>query len=77
MDSTTICSRMVSWLASMYKILDRCMHSKCRYTKTDGFAFDLDGDPGEDCPATDMEKIADLLKNRAMVYGRGNTRREV
>ena len=61
----------------VYKILDRCMHSKCRYTKTDGFAFDLDGDPGEDCPATDMEKIAELLKNRAMVYERGATARRV
>ena len=61
----------------VYKILDRCMHSKCRYTKTDGFAFDLDGDPGEDCPATDMEKIAELLKSRAMVYERGATARRV
>ena len=52
-----------------YKIIDRCMHSKCRYTKTDGFAFDLDGEP-EECPATDMERIAELIKSRAMVYDR-------
>ena len=25
----------------VYKIIDRCMHSKCRYTKTDGFTFDI------------------------------------
>lgn len=61
----------------VYKILDRCMHSKCRYTKTDGFAFDLDGEPGEDCPANDMERIADLLKSRALVYDKGNTSRKV
>ena len=60
-----------------YKIIDRCMHSKCRYTKTDGFTFDLDGHEGEACPATDMEKVAELLKSRAMVYGRGNTARNV
>ena len=58
-----------------YKCLDRCMHSKCRYTKTDGFIFDLDGEPGEECPATDMEKIADLLKSRALVYDRKTTSR--
>jgi hypothetical protein len=51
----------------VYKILDRCMHSKCRYTKTDGFAFDIDPVEGE-CPATDMERIADLLKSRALVH---------
>ena len=59
----------------VYKILDRCMHSKCRYTKDSGFAFDLDPTDGEDCPATDMEKIADLLKSRAMVYERKGTSR--
>jgi hypothetical protein len=60
-----------------YKILDRCMHSKCKYTKDDGFAFDLDGaDEGtEQCPVSDMQKIAELLKSRAMVHGRGGTTR--
>jgi len=58
-----------------YKCIDRCMHSKCRYTKTDGFTFDLDGPDGEDCPATDMQQIADLLKSRAMVYDRKSTTR--
>ena len=53
-----------------YKILDRCMHSKCKYTKTDGFAFDLDPEGTEQCPVSDMEKIAELLKSRAMVHGR-------
>ena len=61
----------------VYKILDRCMHSKCRYSQTDGFQFDLDGEPGEECPATDMEKIAALLKSRAMVYDKKATMRAV
>ena len=60
-----------------YKVIDRCMHSKCRYTKTDGFQFDLDGQDQDACPATDMEKVAELLKSRALVYGRGNTTRAV
>ena len=59
----------------VYKLLDRCMHSKCRYTKANGFQFDLDGEPGEECPASDMQQIADLLKNRAMVYERKSTTR--
>ena len=59
----------------VYKILDRCMHSKCRYTKDAGFAFDLDGEPEGECPATDMEKIADLLKSRAMAYDKRPTNR--
>ena len=58
-----------------YKCIDRCMHSKCRYTKTDGFQFDLDGQEEGECPATDMEKIAELLKSRAMVYDRKATTR--
>jgi len=57
-----------------YKILDRCMHSKCKYTKLDGFAFDLDGEDPE-CAVSDMEKIAELLKSRAMAHGRSGTTR--
>jgi len=55
----------------LYKVVDRCMHSKCKYTKDGGLAFSLD-ETGE-CPATDMEKIADLLRSRALVHSRGNT----
>jgi hypothetical protein len=60
----------------VYKILDRCMHSKCRYTKSDGFAFDLDpAEDGEDCPAADMQQIAEILKSRAGLYDRKGTTR--
>ena len=59
-----------------YKILDRCMHSKCKYTKLDGFAFDLDGEgPEGQCAVSDMEKIAELLKSRALAHGRSGTTR--
>jgi len=57
----------------VYKILDRCMHSKCKYTKDDGFAFDLDGAEEGECPVSDMQKIAELLKSRALVHGRGTS----
>ena len=61
-----------------YKILDRCMHSKCRYTKTDGFAFDLDPEGEQTAgPANDMERIAELLKSRAMAVRGLTQRREV
>jgi hypothetical protein len=59
----------------LYKVVDRCMHSKCAYTQEDGLQFDIDGDDeGEECPATDMQKIADLLQSRAALH-RGNTAR--
>ncbi len=62
----------------VYKILDRCMHSKCRYAKETGFAFDLDGeDDQSDCPVNDMERIANLLKSRAGIYERKGTQRDV
>ena len=57
----------------LYKAFDKCLHSKCRYTKADGFQFDLDGDQETDCPATDMERIAELLRSRALVYERKAT----
>jgi len=60
----------------IYKILDRCMHSKCRYTKEAGFAFDLDGEDDQ-CPVNDMERIANLLKARAGIYDRKATQRDV
>ena len=47
----------------VYKILDRCMHSKCRYNRDGGLDFDL-GAP-EDA-ANDMQKIAELLKARSL-----------
>ena len=59
----------------LYKIVDRCMHSKCAYTQEDGLQFDIDGEEGEECPATDMQKIADLLQSRAALHSRGNTAR--
>ena len=46
-----------------FKIFDRCSKSKCKMDKEHGFQFDL-GDP-EDCPATDMSNLADLLKARS------------
>ena len=61
----------------VYKIIDRCMHSKCRYTKTDGFQFDLDGEPDSENPAQDMSKLAELIKSRAMAYERKTTQRIV
>ena len=59
----------------LYKVVDRCLHSKCRYSKIDGFTFDMDG-PAEECPATDMNRLAELLKSRAEVYQRKGTKRE-
>ena len=46
-----------------YKVMDRCMHSKCRYNKEGGFDFDL-GDPAE-CPVADMANLGELLKQRS------------
>ena len=54
----------------LYKVIDRCMHSKCKYSTVEGLTFDIEGD-GE-CPTTDMEKIADLLKSRALVHSKTN-----
>ena len=57
---------------ALYKVVDRCLHSKCKYSTVEGLTFDLD--QGDDCPATDMEKIADLLRSRAILHGRTTTR---
>ena len=56
-----------------YKAIDRCLHSKCKYSTVDGFTFDIDGQQDEECPATDMERMADLLKSRAAVFRRSPT----
>ena len=54
---------------TVYKLFDRCLHSKCRYTKEHGLDYDL-GDP-TDAPA-DMEKIAELLKSRSLHHKSSN-----
>ena len=54
----------------IYQLVNRCLHSKCRYNKEGGLDFDL-GEVG-DCPATDMEKIAELLKSRSMHHQRAS-----
>ena len=51
----------------LYKIIDRCLHSKCKYSTVEGLVFDLDQTENA---ATDMEKIADLLKSRAMLHSK-------
>ena len=61
---------------AIYKICDRCMHSKCKYTATDGLAFDLDG-PNEESPVSDMDRIAELLKSRAVHHSRAATPQRV
>lgn len=47
-----------------WQLIDRCMNSKCRYTKEAGLEYDL-GDPAE-CPATDMAQLAELIKARSL-----------
>ena len=51
---------------TLFVPVDRCLHSRCKFTKEGGLDFDL-GEP-EDCPATDMGKLADLLKQRSQYY---------
>ena len=46
-----------------YQLIQRCMHSKCRYNKEGGLNFDL-GEPS--AAVTDMEKIAELIKARSL-----------
>ena len=48
----------------IYKIINRCLTSKCRYTREDGLDFDLGSTPMD--AATDMDKIAELLKARSL-----------
>lgn len=48
----------------IYKIINRCLTSKCRYTREDGLDFDLGATPID--AADDMNKIAELLKARSM-----------
>ena len=47
----------------VYKVLDRCLHSKCRYNRDGGLDFDL-GDQTD--AVADMDKIAELIKSRSL-----------
>ena len=47
----------------VYQVVNRCLHSKCRYNRDGGLDFDL-GDTND--PTVDMERIAELLKQRSM-----------
>ena len=49
-----------------YQVINRCLHSKCRYNKNSGLDFDL-GPTGEEAsPAAEMGRIAELLKSRSL-----------
>ena len=45
-----------------YQVVNRCLHSKCRYNRDGGLDFDL-GEPMD--AATDMGKIAELIRQRS------------
>ncbi len=45
-----------------YQLINRCLHSKCRYNKEGWLDFDL-GEPMD--AATDMGKIAELIRARS------------
>lgn len=47
----------------VYQVVNRCLHSKCRYNRAGGLDFDLG--EGND-PTVDMERIAELLKQCSM-----------
>lgn len=55
----------------VYKLLDRCLHSKCRYNRDGGLDFDL-GDQTDD-PVQDLEKLAELIKSRSMLHKQQKT----
>ena len=67
MDSNFVSSIGANMLLALayaaYKIFDRCQRSKCKMTKEAGLTFDL-GDP-DDCPATDMQRFAEILRQRS------------
>ena len=75
MDESFTSSMLANGLLALgyaaWKIFDRCSKSKCKMDKEHGFAFDL-GDPSE-CAATDMSKLADLLKQRSMHHLRSKS----
>ena len=56
-----------------YQLVNRCLHSKCRYNKEGGLDFDL-GPTGEDVsPAAEMGRIAELLKSRSLHHARSHS----
>ena len=49
----------------IYQLVNRVLHSKCRYNREGGLDFDL----GEHNDAiTDMDKIAELIKSRSLMH---------
>ena len=52
-----------------YQLINRCLHSKCRYNKEGGLDFDL-GEPID--AVTDMGKIAELIRARSEHHKRVN-----
>ena len=54
----------------VYQLVNRCLHSKCKYNRDGGLDFDL-GD-GTD-PTHDMDKIAELLKARSLRHKNNNS----
>ena len=50
-----------------YQMIQRCLHSKCRYNRDGGLDFDL-GEPMD--AAADMNKIAELLKSRSLQHAK-------
>jgi hypothetical protein len=52
-----------------YKLMQKCLSSRCHYTRDGGLAFDLDG-PTDDapCPVEDMQKIAEMIQARSKLH---------
>ena len=79
MDSNFVSSIGANMLLALayaaYKIFDRCQRSKCKMTKEAGLTFDL-GDPDE-CPATDMQRFAEILRERSEHHLNGGTKRGI
>ncbi len=57
-----------------YKVVHRCLSSRCHYTRDGGLEFDLDGPLDEDapCPVEDMKKIAELIQARSKFHSTRN-----
>ena len=62
-------------LKAITTMVHRCRTSQCTYDNEQGLQFDL-GESNE-CPVEDMEKLAELIKSRALEHRRKATVREI
>lgn len=77
LSSSLLANAILAGAYVLYKAINRCINSKCRYNKDEGLTFDLDNPTEQSDPFAELQQLAELIQARATHHRKANTIRNL